>query len=178
MCTGMFEICAKYVYIGRPVVYGPRCEISEPAHAPGVAIESYLCSMFPTLRPSPAGTFYPSFMHCDGFVIRAESNTGSTRNYKECLAALDFPADLVQNTHVKISPLAVIAPYLFNAAIINRKSKTSRVPDVEWDASRLQRQQFRAPGSRCSCRRDGYSERLWPWAHPQDEATPHHAQST
>ncbi|KAF4511827.1 hypothetical protein G6O67_001035 [Ophiocordyceps sinensis] len=91
MARGLFDLCHQEVYADVPFTYGPGSDISLPQHESGRVLEAFFGRTFPgVLRPSPAGTLQPIFVHCPGSRCIVDQVTGSKQSVDQVKIALDM----------------------------------------------------------------------------------------
>ncbi|KAM0254015.1 hypothetical protein ACHAQJ_006985 [Trichoderma viride] len=121
MAKGLFDTCHREVYRDLPFTYGPGSHLAK--HPVGQALEKYLTTRFPRLTPSPAGSIKEVFIHCPGTICLMDQVTKSKRNPDQVDNTLEFLSDLVKNSSVSPSSIAIITPYKANAELVERRRK-------------------------------------------------------
>lgn len=119
MARGLFDLCHQEVYSDVPFEYGPPCDIGDPKHEVGHALEAFFKGKF-GMRPAPAGTMQPIFVHCPGSRCFLDKATGSKRSPDQARIALDLACDFVQSRGVDADKLVMISPYKANVEVIER----------------------------------------------------------
>ncbi|KAH8667822.1 AAA domain-containing protein [Ilyonectria robusta] len=118
MAVGLFEVCQREVYRDLAFNHGPDTDISLPCHGTGRALESYINTKYPDVKPAQTGTFQPLFVHCKGAGAFTDPITSSKWSYDQVEIALDFLSDFVMTANVDPSHLAIITPYQANVEAI------------------------------------------------------------
>lgn len=121
MARGLFDLCHREVYSDVPFTYGPQGDISLPQHTVGRALEAYFRHKFATtLRPCPAGTLQPIFVHCPGSRCLVNTVTGSKQSPDQVEIALDLASEFVKASKVDAGTLVIISPYQANVELVAR----------------------------------------------------------
>lgn len=118
MAVGLFEVCQREVYRDLQFNHGPDTDINLPCHSTGRALESYINTKYPNVKPAPTGTLQPLFVDCKGARASKDPITSSKRSYDQVEIALDFLSDLIVTANVDPSHLAIITPYQANVEAI------------------------------------------------------------
>lgn len=120
MAKGLFEICHQEVYSDVPFDYGTWSDVSLPQHAVGRALEAFLKTEYPELKPAPQGELRPVFIHCEGSRCFVDKVTSSKRSPDQVKIALDILSSFVKQKKVDPTQLVMITPYKANVEVINK----------------------------------------------------------
>ncbi|KAL8364695.1 hypothetical protein RB595_003802 [Gaeumannomyces hyphopodioides] len=123
MDTGMFDLAHELFYSDLPMMYAPFCAVSNPARQLGVVFEQFVRRRYPGLKPPPAGTHWPVFLHADGARVARDPLTASKKSEDQNNVALRLFADFVRqyggNKRDLVRNLAVLSPYKSNVELLN-----------------------------------------------------------
>ncbi|KAL6886055.1 P-loop containing nucleoside triphosphate hydrolase protein [Trichoderma evansii] len=98
MANSLFDTCHREVYRDLPFTYGP----------------------------ARAGALQEIFIHCPDTICVVDEATKSRRNQEQVHRALGFLSDLVKNTGIPASNIAVISHYKANVELFERSRKGSK----------------------------------------------------
>lgn len=130
MARGMFDMVDQIIYPTVPHEYAASCEISGPAHKAGRDLESYLLERFPSLRPSPAGSLFPVFVHCAGSHVVVNPVSKSKESRDQTRVAVELAVGLVKSKGVDPTKIAFICPYKANVEIMSNMLKQGEASEV------------------------------------------------